>query len=43
MNPEIIMLITLYSHFNHLLLAAEVLHMLEEPGVGLSILRRFEA
>jgi hypothetical protein len=43
MNLEIITLITLYSYFNHLLLAAEVLHMLKEPGVGLSIPRRFEA
>jgi hypothetical protein len=37
MNLEIIVLVTVYSHFHHPSLAAEVLHMLEEPGVGLSL------
>jgi hypothetical protein len=36
-NPEIIVPVIVYSHFNHPSPAAEVLHMPEEPGVGLSI------
>jgi hypothetical protein len=34
MNLEIIVLVTVYSHFHHPSLAAEVLHMLDSLGLG---------